>query len=204
MCLLTSSNHCVMNALGSFSRSLPLFPPRAPPHIFLWATPLSALILSSIVFRGIHPTLRSRVEHDWLKPISVYIHQPLWLVEGWAPDPVHTNETWGEDSETDRCSALHETCWKSFWALPLGHCDVKIWEQEATWVNLRMKLTKQQRESSRSKARALMTAWTPGPNHSWIRISQGNLVQQSYYLIQFNSTILLSTPTPVYFFLGLA
>lgn len=100
--------------------------------IFLWVIPPPlSLALMGFLFGGIYPTFCSRMGPDWLTPISASIHYPLWFVEGWVPDLVHTNKTWGEVlwgfwGRKGLCPP---------WDLPqelicfhVGLCDVKIWE----------------------------------------------------------------------------
>ena len=136
--LVTSPVHGTMNTVSCFWRPL-TFPTRSTHSHFPVGNP-TPTIHCSVVFCGMDPTLCSRMGSGWLKPVSAYIHHPLWLVERRAPDPVHTRKTLGEVfliflGQTDVLSSMRPatgTHLLPFWALWFE--DVRIESHyESTW-----------------------------------------------------------------------
>lgn len=160
-----------------FPRSFPPFPPKHSP---LFVSNFTPTVFSSLVSNEIDCTLSSTVDPDWREPTSA-CYLPMyydWLMDRPLTQfpPIRYKERFSEVWETDKCSALQETYQNNSFVSLLG---IAMWgyvNRRLQWVHLRGKPTRQHRESSRNKARALMTAWTPGSNHSWIRISQSNSV----------------------------
>lgn len=114
MGLSTSSNHWAMGTwVVSPERVLPSHQKDSFTFSCRYLPCLPPLQLCSAVSSGIHPTLSSRAGPDWFELTSAHVRQPLWLVEGWAPDPVHVSEIGAEDSGADKDLALHQTCQKS-------------------------------------------------------------------------------------------